>query len=302
MRSPSCQVPESAAFGESLKVDVECEADVTAPYSSSCTPRTEDEGTVMVAALPPSDLRVPSGITLMRPGGTPCQPRRMVSTGTTRAVLRPTADVLRRTGRAAGVMVPFLYFGTQLVVGLATPGYSFTLQAASELGAVGAPHAAWFNGGAVLTGVATLFAAVALGSEVVRAGSRRVLTGLTALAVASVGWGALAAGMFPLPDHRHGGGPGGVGAFVLPLLTAVLLRPRPGQDGGRRRLPGVRWYPVVNLALFAAGIAVTSGAAGMDLTDRHGAVQRLLAITLFVPIAVLALAADAGREGCRRLG
>jgi len=231
----------------------------------------------------------------MRAGGSPCESAEMASIGTN-ALRRPPSGRVRRTAAGVGVAVPFLYFGTQLAVGLGTPGYSFARQAASELGADDAPHAAWFNLGAVLTGVAALIAAAVVGSAAVQAGSRRVLTGLTALAVASVGWGALAAGMFPLPDHRHGGGPAAVGAFVLPALTAVLLWPRSEQDSGQRQLSGLRWYLVVNLIAFAGAATLSSGATGMDLDSWHGAVQRLLAITLFVPIAVLTLAADSRRD------
>jgi len=43
-------------------------------------------------------------------------------------------------------------------------------------------------------------------------------------------------------------------------------------------------------------VTLASGATGMDLDSWHGAVQRLLAITLFVPIAVLTLAADSRRD------
>ena len=220
----------------------------------------------------------------------------MVSIGPDRAVRRRPSGRVLRIALGVGVAVPFLYFGTQLAVGLATPGYSFARQAASELGAVGAAHAAWFNAGALLTGAGALIAAVALGSVAVRAHSRRVLTGLTAVAVASIGLGAAAAGVFPLPDHRHGGGPAGAGAFVLPVLAAVLLWPRTEPDPVLRTLPGVRWYLVANLVLFVAGAAVTSGAAGVDLTGRHGLVQRLLAITVFVPVAVISLAARPPRE------
>ena len=61
-----------------------------------------------------------------------------------------------------GMAVPFLYFGTQLAAALFFPGYSFLRMPASLLGSDQATYPMIFNAGAILTGLATLLAAVGI--------------------------------------------------------------------------------------------------------------------------------------------
>ena len=189
-----------------------------------------------------------------------------------------------RLGLWAGALVPVLYFGVQLWRAPAVPGYSIRRNAASDLGAEGVPGAMWFNVAAIATGIGAIVAAVAWWDAIGRWGIGRLGRGLLCAALTSIGAASIAAGWFPLPDDRHGGGPVGIGLFALPLLLALVLTrsstPRP-----------VRAYVVVNLALFVVAALMFSGATWLDPTHDEGIMQRLLACSVFVPIGVVSMAA-----------
>jgi hypothetical membrane protein len=172
-----------------------------------------------------------------------------------------------------------LYFGTQLIVGGVTPGYSFRRQTASDLGAGGTVAATMFNGGAILTGLAAFAAAYGIMRAARRTRLATVLASVMALAVVSTGAAAIAAGVFPLPDSRHGGGAIGAGMFLIPFLAAFMLWPT-----GSWRLRG---YAMANIALFIGCGLALSGTTPIDLQANEGAVQRLLAVTVFGAIGVV---------------
>lgn len=182
----------------------------------------------------------------------------------------------------AAPLVPVCYFGAQIVGGLAAKDYSFVRDTASRLGARGAEHPRILNGGALLTGVAGLATGLTLPDAAHRAGMPRWLGWLIGVSVISVALGALSAGLFPLPDWRHGGGPVGAGAFVLPLILALALR--------SAEPAWLRWYGWANLAVFAAGALLMSGATGIAVSPNEGLFQRLLAAAVFIPIGVVGTA------------
>ncbi len=184
----------------------------------------------------------------------------------------------------AGVAVPVLYFGTQLTIGAITPGYSFRRQAASDLGAGDGFTATLFNGGAILTGLAALAAALGLVLAARHIRFPRVASWALAVAIVSTGAAAIAAGVFPLPDSRHGGGAIGAGMFLLPFLAAVVL-----WSTTSARLRG---YALINIALFIACGVVLSGGTSIDQQANEGAVQRLLALTVFGAIGVVSAVAQ----------
>jgi Protein of unknown function (DUF998) len=61
-----------------------------------------------------------------------------------------------------GVMSPILYFGTQLICGLMTDGYSFAREAASDLGTSDRPYHQVFNAAALATGCSLLCGGIGL--------------------------------------------------------------------------------------------------------------------------------------------
>lgn len=196
-----------------------------------------------------------------------------------------------RVGLLAGLFVPVVYFGVQFWRGAAVPGYSFRRDAASDLGAAGVPGAAWFNVAAIASGVAAVLAAAAWWDALRSWRVGRLGRGVVCAALTSIGAASIAAGWFPLPDDRHGGGPVGVGLFALPFLLVFAI--------ARRSAPSwVRVYAVANAALFVVAALMFSGATWLDPTADEGVMQRVLACSVFVPIGVVSMAAlvDDGRR------
>jgi hypothetical membrane protein len=172
-----------------------------------------------------------------------------------------------------GVVSPVLYFGAQLVCGLMTDGYSFSREAASDLGTSDRPYHGVFNGAAFATGCSLVCGGIGLLLVSMRPIPRRVATIIVAVCCLSAGAAALMAALYPLPDVRHGGGPIGAGMFVAPFAVAFAL-------GDRVRF---RPYLGLNIAVFVAG--------GVILNAGHPAVagigQRLLAGAVFPALALV---------------
>lgn len=189
-------------------------------------------------------------------------------------------SLLTRTGLAAGIATPFLYFGTQLVAAPFYPGYSFLSQVASELGAERAPSASVFNVGVFLTGIATLLAAVGVFRALKAKGIHPVWVWIVALALVSCGVGSINAGIFHLPNPRHNPGFLGIGMFLLPFLlplaTWKLLHVR-----------RLNFYLVGNIVYLAALAPFMAGVGGFDTHAYQGLLQRLFALTLFLPIGIV---------------
>jgi hypothetical membrane protein len=183
-----------------------------------------------------------------------------------------------------GVLVPALYFGAQLVRGPFVEGYSFRRNAASDLGAVGVPGASWFNAMALASGLAAIVASFGWWHALSLWAVGWIRRSLLCLALVSIGVASIAAGAFPLPDERHGGGALGAGLFALPLLL-VLATVR------SQVVTWMRRYVVANLLLFVLAALLLSGATAVDPTMNEGVMQRILALAVFPPIAVVSLAA-----------
>jgi hypothetical membrane protein len=176
-----------------------------------------------------------------------------------------------------GIAAPFLYYGTQLVAAPFYPGYSFLRQAASMLGSDLAVYPAIFNTGAILTGMATLIAAAGFLRTLQRLGTRPILAWLTAIALAMNGIGSIRAGLFPLPDPRHGSGPLLIGMLVLPaLLAAAVWR--------RKDARMIKRYLIATNLLIVAMIPIMSGVAGIDTHGYEGLFQRIATLAIFPPI------------------
>jgi len=187
----------------------------------------------------------------------------------------------------AGVLVPFVYFGVQLVVGLRTPGYDFGRDVASQLGQPTVPLARVFNTVVIAQGLVTLAAAAALPGALRRGGTGRLLAWLASVALALNGAQTVWAGWFPLPDPRHGGHSVLVVPMIaLPGLLAAALWARSGR--------ALRGYWLVSLLLFAAVFPFMAGLVPFERARLGGLLQRVFALSLFPPIGVAcALAARA---------
>jgi hypothetical membrane protein len=178
-----------------------------------------------------------------------------------------------------GIAAPVIYFGCQLAAWPFYPGYSFLTNSASQLGSDRSTFPGILNGGAILSGVVMIVAAIGYWRELPRAGSSRVWTVLTCLALISAGAGGVWAGSFPLPDSRHNPKLLGIGAFVLPVLLTLALR--------RSESRALRTYLIADAAAFVLLIPVMAGVV-IDTRAFHGLLQRVAAAVLYIPIGVVA--------------
>jgi hypothetical membrane protein len=167
----------------------------------------------------------------------------------------------------AGVAVPILYFANLLINSLLYPGYSHVTQYVSELGAAEAPYAALFNAVIILLGVVGVVAGFGFFYAIRRLGGNRVLAALGGLFVSLWGIGTLLAGVFPMPDERHGGY-GLAFAFQLsPLVLALAL-------WRRRSLRGLCIFLLVVFVAMSFFISVMMGVGGLVTRANVGLWQR----------------------------
>jgi hypothetical membrane protein len=171
------------------------------------------------------------------------------------------------------VGLPLLYFGIQAALIPLVPGYDACRQIVSLLGVQDSPYARVFNAAMVASGLCGLAGAVGL----FRSGGRNWIA--PAVALAGTGLGNAWAGIFPLPDPRH---------LSNPLLPALILLPvtLPIASWRDPRLRRLRLYLLFNLGAYF-GLSVFRLLAPETLP---GLVQRVHALTLYVPAAFVALA------------
>jgi hypothetical membrane protein len=177
-----------------------------------------------------------------------------------------------------GILIPFLFFGTDLVSTLFYP-YSHARQHASELGAAGAPYPQIFNSGIVITGVAALLAAPGFLGALRKLTSHAALPWLVSATIICFGVAMIMSGLFPWPDPRHGAF--GL-VFAVPFGTILLA-------AALWRCPEVRWARVFLLATIAAMIpmfAVMIHVIDIVAPSNAGAFQRFYALALVPWIGV----------------
>ena len=179
----------------------------------------------------------------------------------------------------AAVAVPLVYFGVQLMAAPFYPGYSFAADTASMLGTSASRHPGIFNTGAILDGIAAMIGAGGffLG---LRSAARGWLRALIAAGVFSNGVLSLKAGMFPMPDPRHASWQ----FLLLPMLITPLLM----LAAAWRISVWLRIYLLVNT--IALLLTVPMMMHRMAPLWPEGAMQRVFALVVMVPIGVVAFA------------
>jgi hypothetical protein len=180
----------------------------------------------------------------------------------------------------AGVSVPILYFGAQALAAPFFPNFSFLANTASQLGSDLSSRPYILNGGAALTGVAALVSSVGMYRALRSQRVWLVVSVLVAACSVSMGLASLWAATHPLPDPRHNSGILGAGIFATPFV--VLLASFALQGAVR-----LRWYLAANVLLFLLVASLYAHIIPIDLGLYGGAVQRLGALVMFVPMAVL---------------
>lgn len=184
-----------------------------------------------------------------------------------------------RIALGAGVAIPFLYFGMQLLAAPFYPGYNFLTQPASDLGASTFTYGQWFSAGILLFGAVLLLGAVGMGVVLSQRRTHVLLTAFVVLTVAACGVASLWAGVYPLPDPAHGGPPWlTFGMILTPLALTLALW----------KQTSLRLPLLVSVLLILALIPLLSGALGVDTRAYSGLLQRLLALATFGSISLAA--------------
>jgi hypothetical membrane protein len=189
-------------------------------------------------------------------------------------------DNLTKAALGSGIAVPFFYYGIQGIAAPFFPGFSFLSTTASELGSDRSTHPEIFNTGVILVGVATLLASVGFLRALRHLGTSPILAWFVFVTIAVTGLTSLWAGIFPLPDPRHGGHPSLLVVMILlPFVLAVSLWTL-----------GVSWpvkaYLAATVGLLLVMVPVMSGMTGLDTHAYRGLFQRIFALTIFLPIGV----------------
>jgi glucan biosynthesis protein C len=177
------------------------------------------------------------------------------------------------------MLVPFLYLGTLLLSAHFYPGYSHVRQAASELGARGAPRPEIFNVGFVVIAAAILTGAVGYFRALQRLGAGKIWTWLTASVLVGFAVACAMAGMFPFPDARHAGRELGLVIIFAPGLLAIALRKR-------REARLLNLYSIASGLLLVVTVAMMMGVGGIVTPANDGLAQRITALAVYPWIGV----------------
>ncbi|HEX3463755.1 MAG TPA: DUF998 domain-containing protein [Candidatus Elarobacter sp.] len=180
---------------------------------------------------------------------------------------------------AAAIAMPFLYFATLIVAGIANP--SIPLGAVpSMLGTAPAPQPAIYNAGMIVTALAGLAGALGIALQLPKIGAGRVLGTLTALAVALSSLGLAEAGLFPLPSPYHEAfGLSLFGAFTPLLGGFALMRAR----DDRRAVAAL----FIAFAAIVVLFLILNGLGGIVTNANAGVWVRIIAIPVFGSVAVI---------------
>ena len=204
--------------------------------------------------------------------------------------LSPRSDDITLALLRFGIAAPLLYYGIQIVAAPFFPDFSFLGTTASELGSDRSVRPWLFNAGVMLTGIATLVGSIGLLRSLRRLGAHPIIAGLTLLAVAGTGLSSLWAGIFPMPDPRHAGHP----SFLIAMLAVPFVLSFALWRLGVSR--AIKAYLVATIVLLLVMIPIMMRMIDIDMHSYGGLLQRLFALTVFVPIGVGAY------ELARRIG
>lgn len=193
-----------------------------------------------------------------------------------------TSKKIDRVLLCFGILVPFLYYGIQLLAAPTYPGYSLVGNVASELGSDKAPYAGIFNLGIFAVGASALLASVGFFRSLSRLGTPAVLAALAALVVAVNGFQSLWAGLHPMPDPRHGGHPALlIGMLAIPYVMSAVM----WKHLACRKLKAFYIFAMLLIVVMAP---IMSGKMGVDTVALRGLLQRILTLGVFPTIGVSA--------------
>lgn len=166
------------------------------------------------------------------------------------------------------ILAPVFYYVALIGGSMLWPGYSHITQYASELGSSASPNPMFFNGNVILCGVAALVGGFGLTHALIRLAGHRRWAIAAGVSISLWGLAIVIAGLYPMPDERHGAfGLAIVGQFT-PLFTWLALRKVDGLRGLRTFLA------IIFLASFVL-FAIMMGVGGLVTRANVGIWQRI---------------------------
>jgi hypothetical membrane protein len=166
------------------------------------------------------------------------------------------------------ILAPLFYYVALIGGSLLWPGYSHVTQYASELGSSASPHPMFFNGNVILCGLAAVIGGFGLSHGLTQLSGSRNWAIAAGISISLWGVAIMIAGLYPMPDDRHGAyGLAIIGQFT-PLFAWLALRKVEGRGGLKAFLIIIF---VASFALFA----IMMGIGGMVTRANVGIWQRV---------------------------
>src|SRR5262249_10822442 len=153
------------------------------------------------------------------------------------------------------------------------PDFSVLGTTASELGSDRSTRPWILNVGAILTGIAALVGSIGLLRALRRLGAHPIVAWLALLLVAGTRLVSLWAGIFPMPDPRHGGHPSLLIAMLaVPFVLSFAL----WRLGVSR---AIKAYLVATIVMLLVMLPIMTRMIALDMHSYGGVLQRIFALT-----------------------
>ena len=165
-------------------------------------------------------------------------------------------------------LAPLFYYVALIGGSLLWPGYSHVTQYASELGSSAAPNPMFFNGNVILCGLSALIGGFGLTHVLTQLSGSRGWAVAAGVSISLWGLAIVVAGLYPMPDERHGAFGLAIAGQFTPLFAWIALR-KVGGLGGLKAFLAVIF--VASFVLFA----IMMGVGGLVTRANVGIWQRI---------------------------
>lgn len=166
------------------------------------------------------------------------------------------------------ILAPLFYYVALIGGSLLWPGYSHVTQYASELGSSASPNPMFFNGNVILCGLSALIGGFGLSHVLTDLSGGRRWAVAAGVSISLWGLAIVIAGLYPMPDDRHGAyGLAIVGQFT-PLFAWLALRRVEG-------LTGLKTFLAIIFVASFALFAIMMGVGGLVTRANVGIWQRI---------------------------
>ena len=166
------------------------------------------------------------------------------------------------------ILAPLFYYVALIGGSLLWPGYSHVTQYASELGSSAAPNPMFFNGNVILCGLSALIGGFGLTHVLTQLSGSRGWAVAAGASISLWGLAIVVAGLYPMPDERHGAFGLAIAGQFTPLFAWIALR-KVGGLGGLKAFLAVIF--VASFVLFA----IMMGVGGLVTRANVGIWQRI---------------------------